>query len=231
MELLDNMRNDHIRNRGWNDIGQNLTIFPDGKIGLCRAIDITPAGIFGANAGGICIENVGDFNDGGDVMTPEQKEAIVKTNAVLCIKFNLRPLPHQVVYHHWYDTKGNRFSDMDIDSGRVLRNSLQKTCPGTNFFCASSSPKGNTIQCALANFYPPVANAIAALQQAPAPAMQPMLKRVIASTLNVRAGRSPDFPVIRKLSNGMQIQVFQNDGDWSRVSANAEEWVSTKFLA
>ena len=87
MSLLENMRHDHIKNRGWNDIGQNITIFPDGTIGLCRAIDTAPAGILGANTGGICIESMGNFDIGGDLMTAEQKESIVKTNAILCIKY------------------------------------------------------------------------------------------------------------------------------------------------
>jgi hypothetical protein len=38
--LMESMRTSHITDRGWQDIGQNLTIFPDGQIGLCRAIDV-----------------------------------------------------------------------------------------------------------------------------------------------------------------------------------------------
>ncbi|MBE7172413.1 MAG: amidase [Williamsia sp.] len=231
MILLENMRTDHIQNRGWSDIGQNLTIFPDGKVGVCRSIDIKPAGIFGANTGGICIENLGDFDEGSDVMTVEQKESIIKSNAILCIKFGLKPVPHQVVYHHWYDTKGNRFSDTDINSGKVLRNKLQKTCPGTNFFTTQAAvQKGNTIQSATANFYPLIAAEMDVINNVPALVLQPESKKVTASKLNVRAGRGTGFPVIRQLFQGTQVLVFSTEGDWSRVSVNAEEWVSKQFL-
>lgn len=231
MILLENMRNDHIKNRKWSDIGQNITIFPDGVIGVCRSIDITPAGIFGANAGGICIESLGNFDEDGDVMTSSQKEAIIKTNAAICIKFGLKPIPLQVVYHHWYDTKGKRFTTADIDSGSVLNNKLQKTCPGTNFFRAQQlSYKGNTIQSAIAGFYPQITMEMEQLNNVPIPSIQPQLKKVIAGILNVRAGRGTAFDIIRKLNKGIQLQVFHSDNEWSKISANGEEWVSSKFL-
>jgi hypothetical protein len=231
LDWLESMRHDHIQNRHWGDIGQHITIFPDGKIGLCRPIDLTPAGIFGANTGGICLENFGNFDEGGDKMTVEQRAAIIKTNAALCLKFGLQPLPHQVVYHHWYNTRGKRFALTDIDSGKVLRDSLQKTCPGTNFFCAPGSPRGNTVQCATANFYPLIAAEMARQQSAPGPVLQPVARRVTAGTLNVRAGRGTDFRVVRCIPKGMQVQVFDTEGGWCRVSSNAEEWVSAKFLS
>jgi hypothetical protein len=231
MAWLESMRNDHVQTRHWSDIGQNITIFPDGKIGLCRALDTTPAGIFGANTGGICIENFGNFDAGGDQMTLEQKEAIIQTNAALCLKFGLKPITHQVVYHHWYNTRGKRFTTADIDSGKVGRNQLQKTCPGTNFFCVPGAPKGNTVQCAVAHFYPLIAAEMAELQSAPGPAIQAVTKRVTAEILNVRAGSGAGFSIIRRIPKGMQVQVFDREGGWCRVSSNAEEWVSATFLA
>lgn len=227
---LEGMRRVHIQERKWSDIGQNITIFPDGMIGLCRAIDIMPAGIFGANQGGICIESIGDFDTGKDNMTPEQKEAIVNTNAALCLKFGLKPLPHQVVYHHWFDTKGKRFSASDIDSGKILQKGLQKTCPGSNFFCTPGFSHGNSIQCATANFFPLITTAMENLQQTPPPAIQPVLKRVKADKLRVRSGPGTAFAVIRQLPKGMQIQVFDTQDRWSRISPGTEEWVSTDFL-
>src|ERR1700761_5053160 len=69
MFWLESMRSFHIHSNGWSDIGQNITTFPSGNIGLCRPIDIMPAGIFGANKGAICIENLGNFDANKDVMT------------------------------------------------------------------------------------------------------------------------------------------------------------------
>jgi hypothetical protein len=232
MMLLENMRNDHIRNRKWSDIGQNLTIFPDGKIGTCRPIDIKPAGIYGANTGGICIEHLGNFDRGKDSMTLPQKEAIVRCNAVLCFKFGLKPVAHQVVYHHWYDGNGKRFADADINSGKVVRNKLQKTCPGTAFFNgAVDSVQGNTIESATANFYPLIDNRINILNTAPSPILQPHSSKVLAPRLNVRSGRGIQFPVIRSVFKNTQILIFESAGDWSRISATSDEWVNNAFIA
>lgn len=230
--LLENMRHDHTVNRQWSDIGQNITIFPDGVIALCRALDIAPAGIKGANTGGICIENLGNFDEGGDIMTNAQKEAILKTNAALCVKFSLETLPLQVVYHHWYNTKGKRFLTEDIDSGKVFNTKLQKTCPGTNFFSAHGFFfKGNTVQSAITNFYPLITAEINRLQNVPVPAIQPQMRKVTADMLNVRTGRSTEFKIVRKLNRGIQVQVFHTESGWTKISPNAEEWVSAQFLS
>lgn len=103
----------HENKRNFSDIAQNITTFPDGIIGICRPLDIAPAGIKGANSNGICIEHYGNFDIGGDEMTEAQRETIIFINAELCKKFDLDPSTYSVVYHHWYNSK---------------------SCPGTNFF-------------------------------------------------------------------------------------------------
>ncbi len=130
---LTGMEEAHIK-RGFPEIGQNLTIFPDGKVAVCRSLEKNPTCIADKNTGGLCIENLGDFDTGKDNMTNEQKQAIISVNALLCIKFNLNVDGYHVVYHHW-------FSD--------------KSCPGTNFF------GGNTRQSASDNFYPLIKKRIA----------------------------------------------------------------------
>src|SRR5258708_5177041 len=55
--------------RGFDEIAQNLTIFPDGTVAVCRPLDTAPAGIKGANINGLCIENLGNFDAGHDAMT------------------------------------------------------------------------------------------------------------------------------------------------------------------
>lgn len=175
MYWLESMRNTHIKERGWNDIGQNITTFPSGNIAICRPLNIIPAGIFGANTGAICIEHFGNFDEGGDQMTEAHKETIIDLNAILCIKFGLTPVPSQIVYHHWYTTRGKLFSDDEINSGTVLQKRLQKTCPGTAFFHNPEDGfKGNTIHAAVKNFYPAISTAIHTLQQKPAAAAPPI---------------------------------------------------------
>lgn len=231
LAMLESMRNTHIHERGWADIGQNITTFPDGAIGLCRPIDITPAGIFGANTGGICIEHIGNFDIGGDHMRPEHRDCIVMLNAILCRKFGLQPKPSQVVYHHWFDTKGRRFADAEVDSGRVQQQRLQKSCPGTAFF-KGAEPQGNTVRSAMANFYPLIS---AALTNMGAPAIAgntaASRRRVTVNSLNVRRGPAITFGRARMLGLGVEVDVFEVRGGWCRISPTAEEWVSEQFLA
>jgi hypothetical protein len=136
-KLLAGMERSHLE-RGFNQIAQNLTTFPDGLIAICRPFEMIPAGIKGVNSFGICIEHLGNFDIGNDVMTPEHKDTIVKINLLLCEKFNLAINTTSIVYHHWYDLTTGR----QVEEGS--RNT--KTCPGTNFF------GGNTITKCEANF-------------------------------------------------------------------------------
>jgi hypothetical protein len=136
--MLNGMEESHIQ-RGFDQIAQNLTTFPDGTIAICRNFDIAPAGIKGANMYGLCIENVGNFDKGGDVISEEQKKTIIFLNAVLCKRFNLKPSINTVVYHHWYD----------LNTGaRTNGTGTTKSCPGTNFF------GGNTVETAQKYFIP-----------------------------------------------------------------------------
>jgi hypothetical protein len=221
MDALEAMRRFHIQVRGWSDIAQNITTFPSGNIGLCRPIDITPAGIFGANHGAICIENLGNFDAGHDAMTGPQKNATTFLNAVLCVKFNLEPINTQVVYHHWFDKTGQRFSDDKINNNLV--GDEQKTCPGTAFF------GGNTIASAEANFYPLVKEKMDMLKAIAPP--RSIQKTVNAGELNVRNGPGTSFAVLRNISRGMQVPVFITQNGWSKISDIAEEWVYSALLS
>ena len=142
--MLRGMENFHIKEMRWKNIAQNITTFPDGKVAVSRPFDIAPEGTIGfkANSEGLAIENVGNFEIGGDVMTEQQKETIVYITALLCIKFGLTPSIESITYHHWWDLRTGE---------RVLNNStghIVKTCPGTGFF------GGNTTNSAINNFYP-----------------------------------------------------------------------------
>ena len=220
MYWLEAMRQYHINSNGWSDIGQNITTFPSGFIGLCRPIDITPAGIFGANHGAICIENLGNFDAGHDTMTPSHKETIGFVNAVLCIKFNLSPVKEQVVYHHWFDKTGARFSDDKINNNLV--GNEQKTCPGTAFFGT------NTITSAEANFYPFIANKITQLKGS---VLTSSSKKVNTDVLNVRSGPDTSFSILNTLERGKDVNVYTTRDGWSKISDTADEWVFSTYLS
>ncbi|MFH7819795.1 peptidoglycan recognition protein family protein [Neobacillus thermocopriae] len=149
-QLLESMRNYHMTKMGWSNIAQNITTFPDGKIAVSRPFDVAPEGTIGpkANATGLTIENLGNFDAGHDVMTAEQRETIVYLTALLCIKFGLVPSIDTITYHHWWDLRTGE---------RVLDNAPDynvKSCPGTAFF------GGNSTTAAKTHFYPLVAKKI-----------------------------------------------------------------------
>lgn len=140
-KLLKGMKRSHLK-RGFSDIAQNITTFPDGTIAICRPLSKIPAGIKGANTGGICIEHIGNFDKGGDKMSAKHKTTILKMNALLLQKFKLKANDTSLVYHHWYDLNTGK---------RKNGEGSTKSCPGTNFF------GGNTVKDAKENFIPKIA--------------------------------------------------------------------------
>ena len=143
-QLLEEMEESHLE-RKFDEIAQNLTTFPDGTIAVCRSFEKDPAGIRGANRGGICIEHLGNFDIGQDPMTVEQRDVIVQLNASLCHRFNLAPNTDTIVYHHWYDRETGE---------RTNGTGITKTCPGTGFF------GGNTVEATTTHFIPLIVQAL-----------------------------------------------------------------------
>lgn len=216
-ELLRGMENAHLQ-RGFSEIAQNLTTFPDGSVAVCRPIDTIPAGIKGANKNGICIENLGNFDIGHDAITPKQKSCIANLFALLCKKFTLQPDSQSIVFHHWYD----------LNTGvRTNGAGCTKSCPGTNFF------GGNGVDDEEHNLIPLVASQLAAYSgSAPALQTHPLYTAdVQVDTLNVRGLPSTTAPIIRQLNRGVELPVYEEKNDWCRINPNDSLWVDGQFLA
>lgn len=206
--LLESMKNVHVGIRGWSDIGQHFTIFPDGRIGTGRPLGKNPACISGKNDGAICIENLGDFDEGKDEMTQEQKESIIHVNAMLNVKFGLRPGLDNNVYHHWFSAK---------------------TCPGTAFF------GGNTRVAAEANFIPLVNTEWEKIKSSLNELPQGESEKRIGNALvlkpdaPVRMFPLSFAPVLERLSNGVTVPLLEQKGTWYKV-ANPNQWVAETDL-
>jgi hypothetical protein len=213
MSLLEGMEKSHLE-RGFTDIAQHFTTFPDGLVGTGRPLNQVPAGIKGANKNGVCIENLGNFDIGGDNMTEIQKKAIIKVTSLLCKKFALVPSEEAIVYHHWYDL---------ITGVRTNGTGSTKTCPGTNFF------GGNTIQDFNANFLPLVQNEIGEMQVAPNNGYL-FAGMVTAGKLNVRAGASLNAPIVDKVTKGTELRIFSESYDWYSVNSSYTRWVKKEFI-
>ena len=103
--IQDGMRNYHVRTRGFADIAQHVTLFPDGKFLTGRNFGTIPASIQGYNTGGFCVEMLGDFDKGQDKFEGKQKAAMLQ------------------LAKYFYD-KGRYI--------RFHRENAPKTCPGTS---------------------------------------------------------------------------------------------------
>lgn len=208
-KLLDGIKSAHLA-RGFNDIGENLTTFPDGTVALCRPFDVDPACAKGANTGSICIENLGNFDLGKDHMTAAQREGIVRVNALLCRKFKLDVNTESIVYHHWFDLKTGVRTD---------GTGITKTCPGTNFF------GGNTILACKAGFLPLVTAALAALVTVPVATVQSS-----DGKLSIRSGPRVSATKVGELRNGDVVHIHEVSGIWRRIDPVQQLWVSSNFL-
>lgn len=76
-KLNDNMKSFHI-GKGFGDIAQHITTFPDGTILIGRDFGKKPVGIANRNTGGFCMEQLGDFDLGKDIITVEQRNITLR---------------------------------------------------------------------------------------------------------------------------------------------------------
>ena len=216
-ELLHAMEAAHLQ-RGFSEIAQNLTTFPDGTVALCRSFDTIPAGIKGANKNGICIENLGNFDMGKDVMNSAHRDSIVSVYALLCKRFSLPPSADSIQAHHWYD----------LDTGqRTDGAGSTKSCPGNGFF------GGNTVQDFESNFIPLVTQRLAgytgAISAPPAQALY--TADVQVDVLNVRTAPSTSAAVVKQLRSGVEVSVYEEQNGWCRIDPEIQLWVNAQFLA
>lgn len=118
MAMQQAMKDYHTNSLGWADIGQHLTLFPDGRWLTGRAFDMTPASIKGWNTGALAVEMVGNFdrpdsniyNDlGYDVLEGRQKKEILKLMRYFIDKYG----EESIVFHRDNPNAG-------------------KTCPGSS---------------------------------------------------------------------------------------------------
>ena len=101
-EAMDNF---HENTNGWSDIAQHATLLPDGRFVTGRNFGVNPASIAGYNTGAFCVEMIGDFDIGKDVLEGRQRASII-------------------VLAKWFDNRGKYV--------RFHRENANKTCPGTS---------------------------------------------------------------------------------------------------
>lgn len=95
LELQQEMRLLHVEQNGWDDIGQHLTLFPDGMWMFGRAFEKDPASIRGWNSGAVAVEMVGNFDVGEDQMSELQRDAILRMTSWVIKYLGLKPCFHR----------------------------------------------------------------------------------------------------------------------------------------
>ena len=216
-DLQKNMKNYHVNQLGWSDLGQHFSIFPDGKICTGRSLEKNPACIYGNNNSAICVESIGNFDFGKDEMTDVQKDAIVRMTAALAKRLNIPINTDRMIYHHWFHL------------GTGVRNnggstSTNKTCPGENFF------GGNKVEDAENNFIPLV-KAIANGTTSELPNKLLYYGKVdVNSRLSVRSGSGTNHSRIDYVENGMVIRVYEEKNGWCRISQSHQKWVYGRYI-
>lgn len=111
-ETIEAMRKFHQDDLGWDDIAQHVSIAPDGLIWTGRDWNKMPASVgWGLNKGVFMFETIGNFDEGHDVLSGAQLEAVVTVIATIQRVFGL---PAESLLFH---------REVPV---------TQKTCPGTS---------------------------------------------------------------------------------------------------
>lgn len=217
----NNMKSYHVNTNGWDDIAQHFTIFPNGAIVTGRSLSNTTAiGIRGWNYNKICIEIYGNFDKGKDVMTNEQKQAVIAVYGELCKKFNITPSVSTLRCHAWFTSGGSYLGD--YVAGRSA-----KTCPGTNFMGF-----GNSKEAIQNNFIPLVKNYInSGSTSVPAPTPAPSTSytvKVTADTLNIRKGPGVSYSITGEIGKGEVYTIVQTQNGWGKLKSGAG-WINLSY--
>lgn len=120
ISMQEGMRNYHVNTNGWSDIGQHISVFPDGKIVTGRDFGRNPASIKGWNSGAFCMEMIGNFDIGHDKLEGKQKETVLK------------------ITKYFIDTYGE-------NSIKFHRENSSKSCPGTSLNKAKLISEAKTV--------------------------------------------------------------------------------------
>jgi SH3-like domain-containing protein len=215
-ELQRGMKSYHVNSNGWDDIGQHFTIFPDGTVMTGRSIEKSPACIYGQNANAVCIENLGNFDTGADIMRNSQEDTIVRAAAAICLKFNIPVSTDGIVYHHWF-----RLSDGVRNNG----SGGNKSCPGTNFF------GGNKVGDCQQNFLPLVKAVLSGQTNSNTNTIIKYVS-VTASALNIR--KKPDSQSAKATDRdpalfGAVLRVYKEQNGWYKISGSKNHWVYGRY--
>ena len=215
-----NIQQYHKKTNGWGDIAQHFTIFPNGAIVTGRKLSNTTAiGIKGWNSNKICIEIYGNFDKGKDVMTKEQKEAVITVYGELCKKFKITPSISTIRCHAWFTSGGTYLGDYN-------KSKSAKTCPGTNFMGF-----GNSKAAIRDNFIPLIENYISG--KTTTTVKDPVACGVYRvkspdGVLNIRKGPGASYDKVGQVKNGEAYTITKINGSWGYLKSGVG-WINLSY--
>ena len=217
----NNTKSYHVKTNGWADIAQHFTIYPNGVVVTGRKLsNTTPVGIKGWNANKICIEIYGNFDKGHDIMTAEQKTAVITVYGELCKKFNITPSIDTIRCHAWFTSGGTYLGDYNPSKSA-------KTCPGTNFMGF-----GNTKAAIRDNFIPLIQayikNGDTTVKPATKPAEANFKVRVTADELNYREQPSASSKCLGQVKKGEVFTITKTQNGWGFLKSGAG-WINLSY--
>lgn len=217
----NSMKSFHVNTNGWADIAQHFTIFPNGVVVTGRKLsNTTPVGIKGWNSNKICIEIYGNFDKGKDVMTNEQKQAVIAVYGELCKKFNITPSTSTLRCHAWFSAGGTYLGD--YKAGKSA-----KTCPGTNFMGF-----GNSKAAIQNNFIPLVKNYINGSPISQPVATNPVSAnfkvKVTADNLNFREKPDVSSKCLGQVHKGEVYTITETQNGWGHLKSGAG-WINLSY--
>lgn len=124
--MQQSMKDFHMNTNKWSDIGQHLTLFPDGKWLTGRPFNITPASIKNWNTGALAVEMVGNFdipstgtfNDlGYDLLQGKQKEEILKLIKYFIDKYG----ESSIKFHREGPEAGKTCPGTSLDKNKLIQ--------------------------------------------------------------------------------------------------------------
>ena len=210
----------HKKTNGWGDIAQHFTIFPNGAIVTGRKLSNTTAiGIKGWNSNKICIEIYGNFDKGKDVMTKEQKDAVITVYGELCKKFKITPSISTIRCHAWFTAGGTYLGDYN-------KSKSAKTCPGTNFMGF-----GNSKEAIRDNFIPLIQNYISG--KTTTTVKDPVACGVYKikspdGVLNIRKGPGASYDKVGQVKNGEAYTITKINGSWGYLKSGVG-WINLSY--
>ncbi|MGQ7848437.1 caspase family protein [Granulosicoccus sp. 3-233] len=107
LATIEGMWRYHTETNGWSDIGQHVTVAPNGSIWLCRNFNWAPASARGFNgnshAGPFMIEMIGDFDIDEEQLSSEQLKATLAVIKSVQNRFGLQA--HALRFHNEMSSK------------------------------------------------------------------------------------------------------------------------------